>query len=89
MITRERFIELLSDDSFGNWKGDNAFQGLQIIAKYISAEENTLLVGANHDIIYSVDVDKLIEAGITEDDATAFRHLNWMVEDDSYLACFV
>lgn len=88
MITRERFTELLSDDS-GSWKGDNAFKGLQIIAKYISPEEKTLLVGAGHDTIYSVDVDKLIEAGITEDDATALRQLNWVVEDDSYLACYV
>lgn len=87
-MTNERFIEILSEDS-GSWRGDNAFKGLQIIAKYISPDEKSLIVAAEHDIIYSVDVDKLIEAGISEDDATALRQLNWMVEDDSYLACFV
>ena len=88
-MTQERFLELLSDDSYGAWKGDNAFKGLQIISKYISPETTDLICAAEHDIIYSVGIDKLIEAGITEDDASALRQLNWMVEDDSYLACFV
>ena len=83
-MTKERFIELMNGDS-GKWDGDNAYQGLQIIAKYT----NNLIQGAEHDVIWSEDINKLIEAGITEEDVMELRRLNWMIEDESYLACFV
>lgn len=83
-MTEEKFIEIMDADS-GEWEGDNAFQGLQIISKYT----NNLIQGANHDIIYSEDISILVDNGITEEDVKELRRLNWMVEDDSYLACFV
>jgi len=83
-MTEERFIELMDGDS-GNWEGDNAYQGLQIIAKYT----DNLIQGAGHDVIWSENISVLIEKGITEEDVKALRKLNWMLEDDSYLACFV
>ncbi len=84
IMTEERFIELMDGDS-GNWEGDNAYQGLQIIAKYT----DNLIQGAGHDVIWSENISVLIEKGITEEDVKALRKLNWMLEDDSYLACFV
>ena len=83
-MTEERFIELMDGDS-GKWEGDNAYQGLQIIAKYT----DNLIQGAGHDVIWSEDIETLIEKGITEEDVKELRRLNWMIEDESYLACFV
>jgi hypothetical protein len=83
-MTEERFIEIMEGDN-RNWEGDNAYQGLQILSKYT----DNLVHGADHDIIYSASIDTLIEAGITEEDVIKLRDLNWMVEDEMYLACFV
>lgn len=35
------------------------------------------------------DIDDLIDASISEEDVIALRKLNWMIEDESYFACFV
>jgi hypothetical protein len=83
-MTEERIIEIFDGDS-GKWDGDNAYQGLQILAKYTKY----LIQGADHDIIYSVGLDEIIKAGITEEDCLELRRLNWMVEDGECLACFV
>ena len=84
VMTEERFIELMRGDS-GNWEGDNAYQGLQIVSKYT----DNLIQGAGHDVIWSENISVLIEKGITEEEVKALRKLNWMLEDESYLACFV
>lgn len=86
-MTPERLEEILEEDSMGEWLGDNALHGLNIIAKYFSVRKE-ILVGADHDVIYSVGIDELAAAGITEEDAKKLRELNWMV-DCSSLACFV
>jgi hypothetical protein len=88
-MTQERFVEIMEGDCDGDWDGDNAVQGLEIIAKYISPKETDIICGAGHDIIWSVNIDQIIEKGITEEDAVKLRELNWMVEDESYLACYV
>ena len=82
-MTREEFETIFEGDS-GKWEGDNAYQGLQIIAKYTSS----LIQGAGHDVIWSEDIEVLIEAVITQEDAKELRRLNWMIEDDC-MACFV
>lgn len=88
-MTRERFEEIFDDENIiSAWEGDNAFQGLLIINKYIGYMQNALIAGASHDEIQSVDVEDLINAGITEEDVISLRKLNWMINDD-YLACFV
>lgn len=87
-MTKEKFLEIMrSNETHLEKYYDNAFQGLQLIYKYFPGE--TLIKGADHDIIYSVDIGGLIEAGITEEDIIQLRDMNWMVEDDCYLACFV
>ena len=75
------------DNEDAEWEGDNAFQGLKIIEKYMPGKE--LICGAGHDVIWSVGVDELIEAGITVEDVRALAKLNWMTEHGEYLACFV
>ena len=84
MNTKE-FIDIMKDDEFSAWEGCNALQGLKIIEKYLPGKG---IMGAEHDIIYSVDVEKLIEADITLEDTKKLNKLNWMIQDD-YLACFV
>ncbi len=88
-LTDERLMEIMHDDSIEtDWEGDNAIQGLNIIAKYINPIEKSIIVGAVHDMILSVDLNTIIEAGLTEEDAILLRTLNWMEEYDA-LACFV
>lgn len=83
MITKEEIKQIFNDvDS--QWNGDNAFQGLQILSKYT----DNLIQGAGQDIIWSVDVDEIIELGITKEDITKLSLLNWMIDEDC-LACFV
>lgn len=71
-----------------DWEGDNAIQGLKIIEKYMPT--STLICGADHDIIYSVDIDELIDAGITLEDVKALGNLNWGdLEGAGCMACYV
>lgn len=90
-MTSEQLIEIFSDTTTGgsllhDLKDDNAFLGLKIIRKYLP---RTGIEGAEHDMIYSVDIDKLCEAGITVEDAKQLHAINWHIEDDEYMACFV
>lgn len=88
-ITRERFESIFSEDS-GRWEGDRALEGLLIIAKYIDPKKKVILEGAGHDIIYGPSVDKIIDAGISEEDSVRLRQISWMIEKDTdSLACFV
>lgn len=90
MLTEERFTEIMKDEEIKTVfpeNKDNALCGLNLIAKYIP---NRGVEGAGHDIIYSVDIDEIVEAGITEEDAIQLRTWNWMIDDDACcLACFV
>ena len=86
-MTPEEFETLMDSDYDSKYiDDDNAFVGLQIIRKYLPKSG---IEGADHDVIYSASVEKLLEAGITKEDAIELRRLNWMIEDGEYLACFV
>ncbi len=85
-MTRDELNEIFEDDSGIDWEEDNALTGLTILAKY--HPKKTVLCGADHDIIYSVDVDETLANGLTKEDATILRDINWMIQDD-YFACFV
>ena len=86
-MTEERLLEILSEDNDGEWEGDNALQGLNIIAKYFKNGEE-ILTAAEHDQIFSVGISEIVAAGISEEDAKELRRLNWM-EDYDALACYV
>ncbi len=85
-MNQEDLEKILEEDYAGNLKGDNALQGLKVISAY--SPNKTVLQGADHDIIYSVDVSELIDAGLTEEHAWELSRLNWMITDE-YLACYV
>lgn len=88
-MTRERLNEIFENVN-AKWEGDNALQGLIILSKYIDAKKKSILQAADHDIIYGPDIDKILEAGLTEEDADQLRQLNWMLDDDcDSLSCFV
>ena len=87
-MTRERFEEIIQSDSkylSMNYSEDNTLLGLNIIVQYCPTKG---VEGAQHDIIYSVDADELVEAGITEKHAEMLRDLNWIIDEGS-LACYV
>lgn len=87
-MTTETFIEIMNDESIEadiNNVDDNAWEGLKILSKYAK----NLIQGAGHDVIWGPNIEDLVENGITEDDVRELRKLNWMIEDESYVACFV
>ncbi len=85
-MNQEELEKILDEDHAGNWDGDNALQGLKVISEYFPGK--TVLQGADHDIIYSVDAVEIIDAGLTEEHAWELSRLNWTITDD-YLACYV
>lgn len=87
----ERFEEIF-DETDSNLKSlggaDNCWLGLLIIAKYMNPAKHTIVCGAEHDKIWSVDISELCDAGITEEDVVLLAQYNWCEEDGS-LMCFV
>ena len=89
-LTFSEFEDIMNKDDFTyKWTGDKALKGLLVISKYISMEENRLIEGAGSDMIYSVDIDRIINAGITKEDTTELNNLGWFIEDSKYLAHYV
>ena len=88
-MEREEFERIVGNEKFSttfkDLKKDNALVGLNIIAKYLPTKG---IEASEHDKIYSVYVDEILEAGITVEDAKYLRAINWMIDEDS-LACFV
>ena len=87
-MTIKRFNEIMNGDShLEKYKKDNALLGLNIIAKYLPLSG---VEYAEHDEIWACGVEELLKAGLTEEDATELRNLNWMIDNDTNaLACFV
>ena len=89
-MTEEEFIDIMEDEEKGgrllkDLKDDNAVMGLMIIRKYLP---NKGIEGAEHDVVFSVSVEEIVEAGITKKDTEMLRDLNWMIDSGS-LAVFV
>ena len=85
-MTREE-LDKIFDNEYVSWDGDNALQGLKILEKYANDD---VLCGADHDVIYSIDVDEALENGLTNEDAESLRKMNWMIDEDfDGFACFV
>ena len=80
------FAKIMDGDSnLSKYKKCTALAGLNIIAKYLP---DSGVGAASHDIIYACDVEDLLAAGLTEEDARELRLMNWMINEDS-LAKFV
>lgn len=77
----ERFIQIFEETeriSRLDSSEDQVLTGLNIIAKYCN---KPVINAAEHDIIYSVDVDDIIET-ITEEDATKLRQLGFGIDSE-------
>jgi hypothetical protein len=88
-MTEKEFVVIMKDDGIEvRISGPcNACAGLDIIRKYLPKQG---VEYAEHDIIYSVCIDKIVNAGITKEDAVKLCSLNWMIDDEcGGLACFV
>jgi len=86
-MTKEKLQSIFENSNDSQWKGDNCFQGLQIIAKYVNPFEKDLICAAEHDVIYSVQIEELLEK-LTEEDAIILAKLNWSLGDEC-LICYV
>ena len=65
----------------------NAISGLIIIQAYC---QDKGIEGAGHEITYSVDVEELVNSGISRSDAIELLKLNWMIDSDTdCMACYV
>lgn len=85
-MTKEEIIEIFENvESSYKEKIDSTFIGLSIISKY----SNYVIQGANHDVIWSEDIDNLIDADITNEDIRELASLGFFIEDGSYLAKYV
>lgn len=82
-MTIELFEEIFKTE-LTNFKGDHCFKGLQILAKY----SEDVVISVRKGMIYSVHVDDLIKAGITEEDARELSRLYWDIEN-GYLMTYV
>lgn len=88
-LTKEEFTSIIFDDI--SWEIPSktpccVIAGLKIIEKYIPNKR--LVGGTDHDMIYSVSVDDIINAGITQEDVVKLRNLGWNKEND-YLCKYV
>lgn len=84
-MTYEEILKIMEEDVETHWDGDNAMQGLKILEKYSSKD---VLCAAQHDQIYSINVELAAKNGITEEECKHLRSINWMVEEDCF-SCFV
>jgi len=85
-MTEKEFIEIFENDGDTDWEGDNAYQGLQILAKYT----DNLILGASYEEIYGPHIETLLEANITKEDLEALRKLNWGIDEyQTGLLCYV
>lgn len=79
----EEIFDKVKSELDGN---DNVFQGVMILLRY--ANNEIVITAAEHDTIYSIDVQEAIDNGITKKEITKLAKLNWMIECESF-ACFV
>ncbi len=83
-MTREELDTIMEGDAdFDGFRGKSRVMlGLNLITKYIPNPN----ISPAHDIIYVCDVDSLLQAGLTEEDARELCRMNWMI--DSECDCF-
>lgn len=88
-LTKEE-LQQIWEEADSKWDGDNALQGLDILRKYFDPMKTNLIQGADHDVIWSVNIDEALENGLTREDATKLALLNWSLDEDGdCFSCFV
>jgi hypothetical protein len=79
-MNREEFEKIFDSDCHGINVEDCIFRGLEIIRKYIHKADISC---AEHDQIWSVDCDSLIEAGISKINIENLCGLGWFIDEDA------
>lgn len=81
-MTREKFEELMSGESDYKKYGDlcRITTGAMIVIKYLPKFG---IRAAEHDIVYSAEVNKIISTSITEDEVINLRELGWFIDEDT------
>ena len=88
-MTQEE-LKAIFEETESDWDGDNVMQGLLIIAKYFDSKKETTMISVGYKILYSVDIQAIIDKGLTKEDAVKLRGLNWMIESKfNFISCFV
>jgi len=72
---------LYSDNYRGVISGCNIMKGLLIISKYIDPDKEEILCHAEHDQIWSVELDELVDAGVTKEDLEQLNKLGWYTDE--------
>lgn len=90
-MKREELIEMFEGGDGGDMEEIlackcTAMEGLLILSKYT---DESVVIGASHDIIYSIDVDTAINGGLTKEEAGRLKSLNWAIRDEEYFAHFI
>jgi len=86
-MDRDTFEKIMGKDlPLETNKDCEIFLGLQIMRKY---DPTAGIEGANHDEVYSVDVEDLLDAPITEEDAIQLNKLGWIIHETDCMYHFV
>lgn len=81
-MTREELEELFeSDYESDNTVPSRILAGIEILKKY---DPDVDIEAAEHDIIYTIDVDSVLDAGLTKEDAEQLHKYGWMIEEDCF-----
>jgi len=76
-MNREQIEKLFEEAEY--YKGKNSILiGLNIISKYIDID-----LCAEHDEIYSENIDKLIEKGMTDADWVELSKTDWRIDSEN------
>lgn len=88
MTPAENFKDIMEQDYETDYdrKGCDVFDGLAIMRQYVN---NDLIVAADHDIVYSVEIQELIDGGINLGDVVQLGKLGWHVSEFDTLAHYV
>lgn len=80
-MTSEKFAELMEGESDYSKHKDKCrvTAGLMIITKHTGVFG---VEGAEHDIVYSVDVERIAATEITEDEVTTLREMGWFIDEE-------
>lgn len=88
-MTVEEVYEIMENDceiTYDDLADDEVLEGLKILEKYI---DSRVIQGADHDIIYSEDIDVLIQNGLSKEDVIQLSRLGWHIDEGDCFAHFV
>lgn len=82
-MTSERFKEIIQNDEghpFLAIKQDKLLLGMNLLSKY--ADRDSVLQGADHDVVYFGNIEDYTRRGITEEEVEQLRLWGFRLSDD-------